>query len=299
MKIIEFKHSDIFENKEHIVLCLGAFDSLHLGHIQIIKQALKSNLPVAVMTFDINPKYVLGIRQSSQNILSLHDKANILEGLGVEFLYVLHFDEEVMKLSRFEFVDLILNKINPKKIYCGEDYKFGLNASGNAEYLKQYFDVEIIKLLKMKQKKISTADIINHIQKGELVSANELLNRPYRLTGTVVKGLGNGKKIGFPTANLDLDFDYYLPKEGVYIGYAFIDDIKYKAIISVGTHPTIQNLSKPIIEVHVLNFEGNLYGKFIDVAFIKRIRNIITFESLEHLAKQLEKDKEIAKKELK
>ena len=299
MKIIEFKVNELVQNDKPLVLCLGSFDSLHLGHVQIIKHALKSGLPVAVMTFDINPKYILGIRQSKQNILSLYDKASILEKLGVSYLYVLHFDNEVSKLSRYEFVDLILNKINPKVIFCGEDYAFGLNANGNTEYLKQFFEVEVIKLIKLRGKKISTADIISYIQKGEMENSFELLNRHYTISGTVVNGLGNGRKIGFPTANLDLDFDYILPKEGVYIGYAYVDEAKYKAIISVGTHPTIQTLAKAIIEVHILSFNEDLYGKFIDVSFVKRIRNIIKFDSLEELSKQLEKDKEVAKKELK
>ena len=299
MEIIEINFNDFKKNDTPLVLCLGSFDSLHLGHLQIIKQAIKSGLPVAVMTFDSNPKFVLGIRQTRQRVLSLYDKAMILEKLGVSILYVLHFDEQVAKMSRFEFIDLILSKINPVKIFCGEDYTFGLNANGNVEYLKQYFDVEVIKLLKMNGKKISTADIISHLQKGEMEEAYELLNRYYTISGTVVDGLKNGRKIGFPTANLDLDFEYVLPKEGVYIGYAYVDEIKHKAIIAVGTHPTIQTLSKPIIEVHILSFDENLYGKFIDVSFVKRIRNINKFESLEDLSKQLEKDKEIAKKELK
>lgn len=299
MEIIEINFNDFKKNDTPLVLCLGSFDSLHLGHLQIIKQAIKSGLPVAVMTFDSNPKFVLGIRQTRQRVLSLYDKAMILEKLGVSILYVLHFDEQVAKMSRFEFIDLILNKINPVKIFCGEDYTFGLNANGNVKYLKQYFDVEVIKLLKMNGKKISTADIISYLQKGEMEEAYELLNRYYTISGTVVDGLKNGRKIGFPTANLDLDFEYVLPKEGVYIGYAYVDEIKHKAIIAVGTHPTIQTLSKPIIEVHILSFDENLYGKFIDVSFVKRIRNINKFESLEDLSKQLEKDKEIAKKELK
>lgn len=299
MEIIQFEYNDNFVNKEDIALCLGAFDSFHLGHIQIIKKALKSGYKTALMTFDVNPKTVLGIRENKKALLSLFDKSELLEKMGVDYLYVLHFDEEVAKLSRYEFIEVILDKINPKLICCGEDYRYGFNAFGNVEYLKGFFQVEEVKILKMNQKKISTADIISYIEKGEIESANELLNRPYSIKGTVIEGLGNGRTIGFPTANLDLDFDYVLPKEGVYNGYCYIDDEKYKAIISVGTHPTIQTLSKPIIEVHVIDFDGNLYGKFIDVHFIRRTRNIIKFNDFLELQKQLEKDKEIAKKELK
>ena len=299
MEIIFLSHKDEFVFNEDITLCLGSFDSLHLGHVQIVKKALKSGYKTGLMTFDVNPKTVLGIRKRKQSILSLSDKKDLLEKMGVDYLFVLAFDEELMNLSRYEFIDLILNKIHPKLICCGEDYKFGNNALGNVEYLRQFFEVEEIKILKMQQKKISTADIINHIDRGEIEEANELLNRPYSIKGTVVEGHGNGKKIGFPTANIDLDYDYVLPKEGVYMGYCFIYDEKYKAIISVGTHPTIQELSKPIIEVHLLDFEGDLYGKFVDVHFIKRTRSIIKFDSLNELQKQLEKDKEVAKKELK
>ena len=299
MEVIHFEYNDNFVNKEDIALCLGSFDSLHLGHIQIIKKALKSGYKSALMTFDINPKTVLGIREKNHSILSLYDKKDLLESMGVDYLFVFHFDENVAKLSRYEFVEVIFKKINPKLICCGEDYRFGNNALGNTEYLKQFFNVDVVKILKMNKKKISTADIISCIEKGDIEKVNELLNRPYSIKGTVVNGLGNGKKIGFPTANIDLDFEYVLPKEGVYNGYSFVDGKKYKAIISVGTHPTIQTLSKPIIEVHILDYSNNLYGKFIDVQFIRRTRNIIKFENLNDLQKQLEKDEELAKKELK
>ena len=147
--------------------------------------------------------------------------------------------------------------------------------------------------------KISSRDIVKLIQTHKMEKAAELLGRPYRINGLVVEGKHNGRTIDFPTANLSLDYPYVFPDFGVYMGYAEVYGKTYKAIINVGTHPTVVPLYKPIIEVHIIDFMGNIYGKDIFVSFISYMRGEKKFESLEQLKEQLTKDKEKAKKTLK
>lgn len=295
MEIIEFNLNDIIEAKQDIVLCLGYFDAIHLGHQYLINKAKKYNSPIAILTFDKSPKYLLGKASESGGLNSLYDRVDVYNQLGVDYLYILEIDKDFLNLSRFEFVDQVIKKINPKAIVCGEDYRFGHEALGNPTYLSQYFDVEVVDLLKINNRKVSTKDIIDHIKNGKVELAKDLLGRPYRITGLVVTGKQNGRKIGFNTANLDLDYEYVLPKEGVYYGKVIIDDESYIAMISVGTHPTIMSLSKPIVEAHILNFDKEIYGYTISIDFLKYLRKIEAFSSLDDLKNQLQKDKEMVK----
>lgn len=296
MEIIEFKYGDDITFNQGVVLCLGYFDAIHLGHQYLINKAKTYNLPIAILTFDKSPKYLLGKASESGGLNSLYDRASVYSTLGVDYLYILEIEKDFLNLSRYEFVEKVLQKINPKKIVCGEDYKFGHDALGNTTYLKQYFDVEVVPLLKVNNKKVSTKDIIDHIKSGDVEYANSLLDRPYRITGMVVEGKQNGRKIGFNTANLELDYDYVIPKEGVYYGKVIIDDDEYVGMISIGTHPTIMTLSKPIIEAHILNFDQEIYGYTISIDFLKYLRKIETFSSLDDLKTQLQKDKEMVKR---
>lgn len=290
------KLTDIKENKINLVL--GFFDGVHLGHQKMILDSIK-NYETGVMTFDISPKFAIGKDIRYSHITSLYDKANILEKLGVKYLYVLRVNKELLGLEKIEFIEKILKRINPKMIYAGSDYRFGKNASGDTSLLKKYFEVNEYPLVKIDDKKVSSREIRNLIAEGEMKEVNKLLGRPYQITGLVIEGKHNGEKIGFPTANLELNFPYVLPKLGVYTGYVKLLNSRYKAIISMSTHPTIQELNDPIIEVHLLSYKGDLYGKEIEVQFVEYIREIKKFASMDELASQLEKDKEYAKNSLK
>ena len=177
-------------------------------------------------------------------------------------------------------------------------YRFGKDGEGDAKYLKNFFDVEVVELEKIDNIKISSKKIREYIESGKMEKAQALLGRPYRIAGLVVEGNHNGRKIDFPTANLELDYPYVFPKEGVYIGYGYFMSRRRKAIIAVGTHPTVNQLLKPIIEVHIIDFNENLYGRELYVDFISYIRPIKQFESLEQLREQLLKDEEKAKNTL-
>ncbi|MBO6262554.1 MAG: bifunctional riboflavin kinase/FAD synthetase [Bacilli bacterium] len=297
MKIIEFDINNAPTNDKDLVLCLGFYDGLHLGHQHLIKKALAEGYPVGVMTFDIAPRVLLG-KKENYCIMSTFDKADFLEDMGVKYLYLMHFDMETLKVTKDEFINRVLKPLNPRKIFVGDDYRFGTNGEGNADYLKRFFDVEVVPLMKIDNIKVSSKKIREYIEAGQVEKASALLGRPYRISGLVVEGLHNGQKIDFPTANLDLYYPYVFPKDGVYMGYAYFLNRKRKAMICVGTHPTVNQLLKPIIEVHIIDFNEVLYGREIYVDFVSFMRNNKKFDTMEDLKAQLLKDEEKTKNTL-
>lgn len=299
MEIIEFVYPDIKPIKDKIVLCLGFFDGIHLGHQALIKKAKNEGYKVGVLTFDNSPAYVLGKITTNNLLSSIADKAEYLSELEIDYLFLMHFDKAASLLTKDEFINNVIKVINPIKLFCGEDYRFGVRGEGTPQYLSLYFPTEIFAIEKIDGVKISSRDIVKLIQTHKIKKANELLGKPYRINGLVVEGKHNGRTIDFPTANLKLDYPYAFPDFGVYMGYAEINGKKYKAIINVGTHPTIVPLYNPIIEVHIIDFAGNIYGKDIFVYFIDYMRSEKKFDSLQELKEQLQKDKEKAKKTLK
>lgn len=299
MKIIDIdiKELNIVENN-NINLVLGFFDGVHIGHQEMIKKAVESG-DTAVMTFDISPSFILGKTIKYSYITSLFDKANVLQNLGVKYLYILRMSKLLLDLTKEEFIEKILKKINPKRIYVGEDYHFGKGGEGSAIDLEKEFNVYVSNLVELNGEKVSSRVIREHIAQGDMKLVETELNRPYQVTGLVIEGAHNGEKLGFPTANLELTYPYVLPKIGVYTGYVKLLSSKYKAIISMSTHPTIMELNDPIIEVHLLSYKGDLYGKEIEVQFKEYIRDIKKFGTLEELSEQLTKDSEYAKNTLK
>ena len=298
MKIIEIDVNNlVIEPNPGISLCLGYFDGVHRGHLDLISKAVEAG-EAAVMTFDISPSFTLKKKPNETFLTSLFDKANILKSLGVKYLYVLRMSEELLLYSADEFVENILKAIGPKKLFVGEDYRYGRYASGTPDDLKREFDTTVVPLKKIDGEKISSRVIRDYVSIGEMEKVENLLSRPYTIVGLVIEGKHNGEKIGFPTANLELDYPYVLPKIGVYMGFVKLMNSKYKALICVSTHPTIMELNAPLIEVHLISYKGDLYGREIEVQFVKYMRDIIRFDSMEELKEQIEKDRDEAKKTL-
>ncbi|MCR4911785.1 MAG: riboflavin biosynthesis protein RibF [Bacilli bacterium] len=299
MKIIDVDINDIkLEEVKNLHLCLGYFDGLHLGHQKIINEALKNGV-TGVMTFDNPPNFALGKNIVNCCLTSLYDKSVLLEDMGVKHLYILRMSKKLLDTPRDVFVEKVLKAINPAAIYVGDDYRFGKDAKGTPNYLSNFFEVHSMPLLQCKNRKISSRYIKDLISEGKVEQVSEYLGRNYSLVGLVVEGKGNGKKIGFPTANLDLDYPYVLPKIGVYMGYVKVLSSTYKAIMCISTHPTVMELNKPLVEVHLLYYKGDLYGREIEVEFVSFMRDVIKFDSIEDLQEQLKIDREIAKDTLK
>ena len=297
MEIIHFEFDKTYNFPHDLILVLGYFDGVHLGHQKLIEKAKECSENVALLTFDNNFRSLLNHQRVSL-LTPLSDKVDYFKQLGVKYFIILEFNETIKNKTKEEFIEEVLKPINPFKIIIGEDYSFGFNGSGNYKDLMKYFSVSVLPFIKIDGVKVGSKKIKELILEGEIEKANKMLNHPYKLSGTVVEGYKNGRKIGFPTANIMPDDDYVTPLEGVYCTYIYIGDFKYKSITSISTHPTINALEKPIIETNVIDFGGNLYGKFVSVEFISFIRPIKKFLNIEQLKSQLILGEEYAKKHL-
>lgn len=277
----------------HAALCLGYFDGVHQGHQAIIQAALKDFQKVYVLTFDHTPKYVLGLAKTEEVLTSVADKARILESMGVSGLYVATFDKPFAAETADQFIEA-LNGLNPETVYCGPDYRFGQLAKGDVTLLasskEARFDTVVVDEFMMDGSKVSSRDIIKHVQEGKVKEAAQKMGRPFAVSGLVVKGFQNGRKIGFPTANLQLNAPYVIPKSGVYATRVHIGKKTKWGVTYVGTHPTIAELTQPGIETYVLGFWGNLYKKTITVEFMEFLRGDMVFGTMNELKKQIAKD---------
>lgn len=294
MKIIylrNFKHCKMAI--KNLSLVLGYFDGVHIGHSGLISfaKANSAQNALGVLTFDRALKSIEGCITSN----TLKDK--LFEDLGVDYLFVIVCDDNFKSMSYITFVDKVLKALNPIKIFCGSDFHFGYERQGDVNYLKARFNQVYVlhHVTDHNGNKISSTNIKNEIKKGNIEEADRWLGRPYIISGSIVHGLNNGDKIGFPTANLTPDDNYIMPKNGVYITKLEVDGVKYKSITNIGVHPTIEKLNQPIIETNVVGYEGNLYGKIVSLFFYKRLRDEKEFNNVEELKKQIALDKDEAK----
>ena len=292
MKRIDFDFHNVPTFSEPIALCLGFFDGLHLGHMELIQGATKSSLKSALLTFQMKNNT---LKKHPKFLMTLEDREEFLEKIGMDYFLVLEFTEEVKDMSKEEFIEKVLIPLKAKEIYVGEDYTFGKNAEGKVETLKNYpsypFDVHVfLSLLDEKKEKISTTMILKELEQGNVEKVTRLLNRYYTVKGKVEHGLGNGKKFLYPTANIALNAPYVLPGNGVYGGLCVFEGKTYKAMMNIGTHPTIKELNQPILEVYLFDFSRNLYGKDLQIQFCEFLREEKKFSTIRELKIQSEED---------
>jgi riboflavin kinase/FMN adenylyltransferase len=290
MKTIQISKDNLIAPSESLTICLGYFDGVHLGHKQIIHRAVREGeYDLGVLTFDVPVSSLLDNKKSKEVLTSLNDRFRIIDRLGVDYYFVLHIDKDFLEMEPLEFIN-ILQKLNVKEVYVGEDYRFGKDRKGDINLLKKYFYTEVIKLLRYDGKKISSQDIIALLKEGKIDKANALLGQNYSISGTVVEGHHNGEKLGIRTANVKPAVNYVFPKFGVYKVIAYIEGIPHLAIANVGVHPTIIKEAEPLIEVHIPNYENEDYGKSIMVEFLEFVRPEKTFKDKEALVKQVKED---------
>lgn len=296
MRVVRFKVGDNLEPANKLTLCLGNFDGIHLGHERLILEGkIYSEGETGVLLFsDDQWKYLGG---SFGILTSLEDKITRLSILGVDVAYVVEVDKAFFDLDKKDFLELVIGKIAPEQIVCGEDYSFGKDAQGNVNEIEAICPVRVVKFLNIEGHKIGSRVIKKSIQAGYIEQANRYLGRPYEIKGRVVHGLENGRKISFPTINLSLDDNYILPKSGVYLGFGYVLGKPYKAMINVGDDPTIGVLKDKVVEAYLLGYEGDAYGQLVYISFLKFLRNEIKFNSLDELEIQLRKDKEALERE--
>jgi len=283
-----------------IALTLGFFDGVHRGHKLLIDKLIKTAKEIhgisVVLTFDSHPLRIIAPDKLPPKIMTLTQRLEYLEKLGVDKTIVQPFDEKFAEITADDFLNEIIKKrIKAKAIIGGYDCHFGKNRKGNLNYLKNFAKennliFHEVQPLTIDNTIVSSTEIRKAIQNGDFTRAEKFLGKPWTIRALVVKGHRIGRILGFPTANLDVDF-LTLPKQGVYAAFATIDDTKYNAIMYVGTRPTFDdNLADLVCEVYIMGFSDDLYGKKLTVHPIKRIREDIKFNSTDELKKQISAD---------
>lgn len=286
-------------NRLPVVIALGFFDSVHKGHQKVIESAIlyakENQAKTVVVTFSGNLKAVLG-DENGKVVYTDAEREKIYLSLGVDEIYFAPTDFNFLSLGKLAFLNMLNRKYNVIGYSCGEDYRFGKFGKGEPKDILRFAEqknqkVIINSILPFGKEKISTTLIKSMLAKGEISQANELLNRSYSVDGLVVHDRKMGRKLGFPTINIIPNPDKQPLLSAVYAGHVFIDGKKYKAIINYGTRPTF-DLSEKLIEAHIIDYSGDLYGKEVTVYFDSMLRAVKKFENKEQLVAQLQLDKD-------
>lgn len=300
MKIKEnFLRSD---SATPLALSIGMFDGIHLGHQSIIHRlntiAQSKNLESAILTFWPHPRKVFNPNDDLKLLNTIDEKKYLLQKNGLQHLFLKEFDEDFRNLTGEEFVrQILVEQLQVKHLIVGYDHTFGKNRSGDFSLLKKMgpelgFEVEQVEAVNYKDLNISSTQIRNALVKGDILSANKMLGYHYSVSGEVIHGQKIGRTIGYPTANIQVDPMKLLPKNGAYIVDVFVKEQHFKGMLSIGTNPTVEGKLKTV-EVYILDFKDDLYGKEISVNFRDFLHDEIKFESLEQLIIRLDEDKEL------
>ncbi|MDE0470478.1 MAG: bifunctional riboflavin kinase/FAD synthetase [Ekhidna sp.] len=304
MKIVD--HLESFSLNGYSVVTMGTFDGVHVGHQAILRKLVeeaKANDGSSILiTFWPHPGFILKKDTNLRLLSTFNEKAELIESLGVDYILKIAFTPALSQVSADEFVKkVLLEKVNTKKLFIGYDHHFGNNREGNIEFLKSKasdYGFQIQEILKQDIDSIgvSSTKIRNALMEGDVAFAKSLLGRNYTIKGRVVHGEKNGRKMGFPTANIQIeDFYKLLPADGAYAMRALFGDKKYGGMVNIGLKPTLKG-SQRTIEAHLFNFEADIYDKELTIEFIKLLRKEIKFNSMEELKRQLEIDKSEAQK---
>ena len=284
------------------VLTIGTFDGVHVGHQKILQQVKKEAEKIGgesvLFTFFPHPRMVLYPESHGLKLLQTQEeKMAKLARVGVENCIVYPFTFDFSRLSAIEFVrDILVNKLQIKKLVIGYDHQFGKNREGNIEFLKEICEVYGFEVIEIPAQDIdavnvSSTKIRKAILNGDIARANEYLGERFELTGTIVHGQAIGKTIGFPTANIQVNSELKLiPGNGVYAVAVSLKDSDYIGMLNIGNRPTVNDSSDRTIEVHILDFSGEIYAEEITVKFIDKLRDETQFKDLQELQNQLKED---------
>jgi riboflavin kinase/FMN adenylyltransferase len=291
-----------FTSPAKTIVTLGTFDGVHKGHRSILEKLVNSGSATGcesvVLTFFPHPRMVLQQNSDIRLLSTMAEKAALLEQTGLDNLIVHPFDMAFSRLTAEEFVkDILVDKLNIQKIIIGHDHRFGRNRTANIDDLIRFgieygFEVEKISALEVDEVSVSSTKIRNALSEGNVATANAYLGYPYFLTGNVVQGKQLGRTIGFPTANIEIPEDYKLiPGNGVYAVTAAIEGSIIDGMMNIGNRPTVDGTQRTI-EVHLLDFSGDIYGKTIQVNLLSRLRDEEKFPTVDALKEQLGKDRD-------
>lgn len=287
-----------------IVLTIGMFDGVHVGHQKIIyfinKIAKKKKIPSCLLTFEPHPRFIINKKNNFKLLTPLNEKIKKLKLLKIHTLIIQEFNNIFRELSSDQFVKTILvQKLNIDTLVIGHDHQFGKNREGNFNQLSKLskkFNFKLIQYpaIKKQQNIISSTKIRNALSIGDLITVKEFLGNSYSISGEVIPGSGIGKKIGFSTANINVNNEKLIPKKGVYFVEVSINSSIYFGMMNIGNRPTFKGKNQQI-EVHIFNFSKNIYGQEISIRLKNYIREEIQFTSSEELIKQIKKDENIIK----
>ncbi len=303
MQVIE-NFQDVKQLYNGCVIALGTFDGIHLGHKDIVscakEYAKEHKIKSVVFSFSNHPLDFIAPEKAPLRICSEQTKKHLLNELGIDLLFNMHFDYNFAKVSSEEFIANLKTFFNPSCLVIGDNYSYGYLGAGTAQTLvddgkKHGFEVVVRSLVKLDDIIVSSTNIRKYITKGDVQITNRLLGHRYCIDGKVIHGFNRGAKMGFATANVETDCkSQIILGDGVYLAKVNIDNKQLNAIVNIGKNPTFA-LEKRQIEVHILDFSENIYGKAINVSFIKKIRDEQKFNNEQELIKTVTNDIKTAK----
>ena len=295
MKVVNSNESKRYTDKK-TAAALGSFDALHKGHLKVIGEAVD----FAKKNGFLSLVQLVEMPNQTERVKTLEKRLEILDSLDVDIVVIEEFTQEFKTIEYADFVaDYIRNIYNAKAVFAGENYRFGHGAKGDTQKLIQEcakYDIEVfIQSCVESEGIISSSRIRQLVKSGQVQDVTALMTMPYSVSGEVVHGEGIGRNLGFPTANINIPENTVVPKDGVYLSKVLFDGKEFLGITNVGSKPTV-DINEKNIETYIADYDGNLYGKVVEVQFLKYLRDIKKFDSLQELKIQLEKDKASIKK---
>ncbi|WP_079480145.1 bifunctional riboflavin kinase/FAD synthetase [Halobacillus salinus] len=301
METLHLTHESINQSLQvkPSAVAVGFFDGVHKGHQAVIQKAKEKademGIQSAVMTFDPHPSVVLKKGKiNAHYITPLEEKEQVLASMGIDYMFVVKFDKSLAQLSPQEFVDSFFVGLGVQHVVAGFDFTFGHKGKGTMEMLPELshgrFTQSVIAKVEKEEDKISSTRIRQVLDEGRVEEAKSLLGRPYSIKGKVIEGDKRGRTIGFLTANMEIDHDYYLPKIGVYAVRVIHQGTSYPAMANLGVKPTFEGDREPNVEVHIFDFDEDLYDQMIVVEFHLMVREEKRFSGVEELKGQLVDD---------
>lgn len=300
-----YRDSSEFIKEKNVVITVGSFDGLHKGHSKIVDELIslshEKNGKSVLLTFEPHPRQVISKDFDLRILTTLDEKKIYLEKAGIDYLIVQNFTREFSQMTSDEFIKKILvDDVGVSHIVVGHDHKFGKDRLGDAVKLselgaKYNFGVTSVPPEMIKGEIISSTIIRNALFNGDVEKANLFFGRNYSFSGVIIKGAQRGRTLGFPTANISLENPLKaVPKKGVYAVSCSCQNEKLHGVMNIGIRPTFENRTELVIEVHLFNFNKDIYGAKITIDFIKRLRDEMKFGSKEELIHQIENDKQAA-----
>ncbi len=306
-KVLKLEDIDnrYFEDKKPVIV-IGFFDGVHLGHKKIIEACINRARAIKgtsiVLTFNQPPMNVIKNRLYKRLIISYSEKIKIIESLGADYVVIAEFGPDFLKLGPDQFCrEILLEKFHISEILVGDGFRFGYKAEGDINFLRRFFKpfkvrIDTVSALKIRGEIISSTSIRKYYSLGDIGRIRSLLGRDPKVEGKVVKGSGRGKKLGFPTANIDISGIFITPKDGVYLGKIEIEGSEgkpYPSVINIGDNPTFKD-SVRRIEAFIINYGKNIYGRKVKINFLERLRDEIKFVDKDNLIERLKIDLQYA-----